>query len=241
MTDSTTTPPDVTTDRPRQIVIINAGTSEPSSSRMVADRIAQKTIDQLTAEGVATTARVTELGPLAGEIAHAIVSGIPEGRLLEVVQSLAAADGLIVTTPIYKAGISGLLKSFIDILDNDLLIATPVVLAASAGSARHALVIDDQMRPLLAFMRTLTAPTSVFAAPEDWADPALTRRVERAAAELAALVSSGVSDMITGRVWASYQHTFGGNARPGEGVAEIDFDSDMMRLATGISTPAGAA
>jgi FMN reductase len=239
MTNSTT-PPNVTLDRPRKIVIINAGTSEPSSSRMLADRIAQKTIDQLAADGVATTASVIELGPLAGDVAHAIVSGIPEGRLLEVLQSLAGADGLIVTTPIYKAGISGLLKSFIDILDNDLLIAKPVVLAASAGSARHALVIDDQMRPLLAFMRTLTAPTSVFAAPEDWADPALTRRIERAAAELTALVSSGVSDMITGRVWGSYHHSFGGNARPGDGVDQIDLNTDMMRLATGASTPAAS-
>jgi FMN reductase len=232
------TSPNVTADRPRQLAIVNAGTSDPSSSRMLADRIAQKTIDQLAAEGIAATARVTELGPLAGEIAHAIVSGIPEGSLLEAVQSLAAVDGLILTTPIYKAGISGLLKSFVDILDNDLLIAKPVVLAASAGSARHALVIDDQMRPLLAFMRALTAPTSVFAAPEDWADAALARRIERSAAELAALISSGVSDMITGRAWGSYQHTFGGNARPGDGLADIDFDTDMMRLATGASTPA---
>jgi FMN reductase len=240
MTPSTTQSTE-TDDRARQIAIINAGTSDPSSSRMLADRIAQKTIDQLAAEGIEATARVIELGPLAGDIAHAIVSGIPDGRLLEAVQSLAGVDGLIVTTPIYKAGISGLLKSFMDILDNDLLIAKPVVLAASAGSARHALVIDDQLRPLLAFMRTLTAPTSVFAAPEDWADPALTRRIGRAAAELAALISSGVSDMITGRVWGSYQHSFGGNARPGDGVAEIDFDTDMMRLATGVSTPAPTA
>jgi FMN reductase len=232
-----TTHQDETVERTRQIAIVNAGTSDPSSSRMLADRIAQKTIDHLAGEGITATVRVIELGPLAGDIAHAIVSGIPEGRLLDVVQSLAGVDGLVMTTPIYKAGISGLLTSFVDILDNDLLIAKPVVLAASAGSARHALVIDDQMRPLLAFMRTLTAPTSVFAAPEDWADPALTRRIARAATELGALISSGVSDMITGRVWSSYQHSFGGNARPGDGVAEIDFDTDMMRLATGVSTP----
>jgi FMN reductase len=221
---------------PRRIVVINAGTSDPSSSRLLADRITQHTIDQLTTHGLAATAQIIELGPLAGDLAHAIVSGIPEGRLLEAVQSLATADGVIFTTPIYKAGISGLLKSFVDVVDNDLLIAKPVVLAASAGSARHALVIDDQMRPLLAFMRSLTAPTSVFAAPEDWADPALTRRITRAATELAALIASGVSEMITGRAWKSYQHTFGGAARPAHGEDEVDFDTDMMRLATGAST-----
>ena len=55
-------------------------------------------------------------------------------------------------------------KSFVDGLDNDLLIAKLVVLAATAGSSRHALVVDEQMRSLFAYMRALTLPTSVFAA-----------------------------------------------------------------------------
>ena len=88
----------------------------------------------------------------------------------------------------YKAGISGLFKSFVDVLDNDLLIAKPVVLAATAGSSRHALVVDEQMRPLFAYMRALTLPTSVFAAPEDWGAAELGERVERAATELAVVV-----------------------------------------------------
>ena len=91
------------------------------------------------------------------------------------------ADGIIAAAPVYKAGASGLFTSFFHVLDNDLLIGKPVVLAATAGTARHALVADDQMRSLFAFLRTLTAPTSLFAAPEDWSDPALNKRVDRAA------------------------------------------------------------
>ncbi|MBF4617483.1 NAD(P)H-dependent oxidoreductase [Clavibacter sp. VKM Ac-2873] len=226
--------PDTATNRTRRIIVINGGTSDPSSSRMLADRIAQKSIDQLALHGIPSTTRVLELGPLAGEISHAIVSGIPAGELVDAVEVLASADGIIVSTPVYKAGISGLVKSFIDILDNDLLIATPVVLAATAGSARHALVADDHLRPLFAYMRALIAPTAVFAAPEDWADPALGRRIDRAAAELAALVSSGVADVITGRMWNGYQHTFGSSARPADAVdTSVDFDTDLMRLAAG--------
>jgi len=217
----------------RRIVIVNAGTSDPSSSRMLADRIAQKTIDQLRTQGIGSTASVIELGPLAGEIAHAIVSGFPQEDLLAAIGKLAAADGVIVATPVYKAGISGLFKSFVDILDNDLLIAKPIVLAATAGTARHALVIDDQLRPLFAFMRALTTPTSVFAAPEDWADSSFTGRITRAAVELAAMVASDISAAITGEVWDSYQHSFGSNARPESGADTIDFDTDLMRLATG--------
>ncbi|MEH1031435.1 CE1759 family FMN reductase [Micromonospora profundi] len=217
---------------PRRIVVVNAGIGTSSSSRRLADRIAQKALDQLTVQRVPATVSVIDLGPLAGEISHAIVSGHPQGELLAAIQTLAAADGAVVATPVYKAGISGLLKSFVDILDNDLLIATPIALAATAGTARHALVIDDQLRPLFAFMRAMPVPTSVFAAPEDWADPTLGRRIDRTAIELATLVASSIRSAITGQGWDRYQHTWGGNARP-DRPQEVDFDTDLMRLATG--------
>lgn len=223
----------MSSQEPKQIVIVNGGTSDPSSSLMIANRIADKTLQQLKAQEVDATVRVINLGPLSGEIAHSIVSGFAEGELLEAIKALATADGAIFTTPIYKAGMSGLFKSFIDILDNDLLIAKPVVLAASAGTARHSLVIDDQIRPLFAFMRTLVAPTSVFASPDDWGDTVFGRRIERAATELAALIASDVGKAITGKAWDKYQHNFGSNSEPGSGAVEVDFDSDLMRLATG--------
>ncbi|MFF9564883.1 NAD(P)H-dependent oxidoreductase [Leifsonia sp. NPDC014704] len=83
----------------------------------------------------------------------------------------------------YKAGPSGLFTSFFQVLDNDLLIAKPVVLGATAGTARHALVVDGEMRSLFAFLRTMTTPTSVFASTEDWQDKALGKRIDRAARE----------------------------------------------------------
>jgi len=219
-------------DQRRHLVVVNAGTSSPSSSRMIADRIATATVEQLRSSGTDAVVDVVDLGPLAGEIAHAIVSGDPHGDLVDAIRLLAAADGLVVSTPVYKAGMSGLLKSFVDVLDNDLLIATPVVLAATAGSARHALVPDDQMRPLFAYLRAIVAPTSVFAAPDDWADPALTARIRRSATELAALVSSGVRATITGASWDRYQHSWGGTVT-GDSSGSIDLDTDLMRLATG--------
>ncbi len=71
----------------------------------------------------------------------------------EAIERLAAADAIIASTPVYKAGISGLFKSFADLIDNDLLIAKPVILAATGGTARHAMVVDEQLRPLFAFLR----------------------------------------------------------------------------------------
>ena len=215
----------------KRLVVISAGTGNPSSTRQLADRIAQKSLDAL---GDGSTVKVIELGPLAVDTARAAVAGFPGEALQEAIDRLAAADAIIVATPIYKAGISGLLKTFVDILDNDLIVAKPVLLAATGGTPRHALVIDDQLRPLFAYMRALTLPTSVYAAPEDWGTSELGTRIERAATELAVMVESGVEQQIADRAWTGYQHQFAGNARRAERSADdVDFDSPLMRLAAG--------
>jgi len=104
------------------------------------------------------------------------------------------------------------------------------VLAATAGTARHALVADDQMRSLFAYLRTLAGPTSVFAAPEDWSDPALAKRADRAAFELVLLMESGFARQIRDESWPSYQHQYGS---AGGTETAIDLDTDLMRLAAG--------
>ena len=223
---------------PVRLVVVNAGVSDPSSTRMLVDRIAQKSLDRLSAAGVTVTLSIIDLAPLAVDIAKAIVAGFPGEKVQSAIETLANADAIIAATPIYKAGMSGLFKSFIDLLDNDLIIAKPVVLAATAGTARHAMVADEQMRPLFAFLRALPVPTSIFAAPEDWSSPERSARIDRAANELTQLVLSGVGRSITNAGWEGYQHQFGGNASKAEHQAQdINFDSDLMHLAAGGSLP----
>src|SRR3954454_11713265 len=188
---------------PKRLVVISAGTGNPSATRQLTDRIARKSLDRL---GPDAAVSVIELGPLAADTARAAVAGFPGPELRAAIDRLAAADGIIAAAPVYKAGVSGLFKTFIDVLDNDLLVAKPVLLAATGGTARHALVIDDQMRPLFAFMRALTVPTSVYAAPEDWGSTDLGSRIDRAATELAVLVGAGVEQQVADRAWSSYRH-----------------------------------
>ncbi|MGC5007673.1 CE1759 family FMN reductase [Streptomyces sp. DT203] len=221
-------------DKSLRLVVVSAGVSEPSSTRLLADRTAQKVLDLLLESDRPATVGVIELGPLAVDIAQAIVSGFPGERLKTAFARLAAADAVIASTPVYKAGISGLFKSFADILDNDLLIAKPVILAATAGTSRHAMVVDEQLRPLFAFLRALPVPTSLFAAPEDWGQAALGDRIQRAATELVLLLRSGVGRSIADGAWTGYQHQFGGNATRAERSADdVDFTTDLMRLAAG--------
>jgi FMN reductase len=228
------------------LVVVSAGTSDPSSTRMLADRTAQRVAVLAERRGATVRIRVIDLRELATDITTALTSQLITPKLQQAIDSLGAADGLIAAAPVYKAGPSGLFTSFFHVLDNDLLIGKPVVLAATAGTARHALVVDDQMRPLFAYLRTLPVPTSLFAAPEDWGgrvgepgypEPgdgeqqgALDKRVDRAAVELVLLMESGFARQVRGESWQSYQHEFGSD---GGRELDIDTDSDLMRLATG--------
>lgn len=216
--------------RPYQLVVVSGGTSNPSSTRMLADRVAGRVGALAGNRGAQVTVSVIDLRELATEITTALVSQLMGPKMTAAVEKLAAADGLVVAAPVYKAAPSGLLTSFFHVLDNDLLIAKPVILAATAGTARHALVVDEQMRALFAFLRTMTVPTSLFATAEDWSDTDLNKRIDRAALELVLLMESEFAHQVKDESWNSYQHTFGS---AGGSVTTIDLDTDLMRLAAG--------
>jgi FMN reductase len=213
-----------------RLAVVSAGTGDPSSTRLLADRAAERAAALASRHGHEVTVSVIELREISADISTALVSQLITPRLQQAIDVLRDADGIIAAAPVYKAGPSGLFTSFFGVLDNDLLIAKPVVLAATAGTARHALVADDQMRPMFAYLRTMTVPTSLFAAPEDWSDPALAGRIDRAALELVLLMESGFARAIRDESWQSYQHEYGS---AGGTELSIDLDTDLMRLATG--------
>ena len=213
-----------------RLVLVSAGTSDPSSTRLLADRAAGRVTALAARRGHEVTVGAIELREIAADISTALVSQLVTPKLQQAITAIGEADGIIAAAPVYKAGPSGLFTSFFGVLDNDLLIAKPVVLAATAGTARHALVADEAMRPMFAYLRTMTAPTALFAAPEDWSDPALNTRIDRAAVELVLLMESGFAGKIKDESWQSYQHEYGS---AGGTETAIDLGSDMMRLATG--------
>jgi FMN reductase len=206
------------------LVVINAGTGDPSSTRLLADRTAQRVA--ALAEGV--DIRTIDLREIATEVTTALVSQHVSPGLRAAMDAVAAADGVIAATPVYAAGPSGLFTSFFQVLETDTLIGTPVILAATAGTGRHALVADDQMRGMFGYLRAMTVPTALFAAPEDWADAALTARIDRAAVELVALMQADVARIVRGSNSSRYQTQLGSPNDPG-----IQLDSDLMRLAAG--------
>jgi FMN reductase len=220
----------MTTRPPLSLVVVSAGTSDPSTTRLLADRTAARVTAFARDRGRQVSTTVIDLRELATEITSAITSRLVGARLARAVAALGAADGIVASTPVYKAGASGLFTSFFQVLDDDLLIAKPVILAATAGTARHALVVDDQLRGLFAYLRALPVPTSLFAASEDWNDPALAERVDRAAVELVLLMDSEFARQVKESSWHSYQHEYGSAGGTEYGV---DLDSDLMKLAAG--------
>ncbi len=218
---------------PLSLVVVNAGVSDPSSTKLLADRASSRVraLGQARGRGVTTT--VIDLRELLPELPAALASEHFGEGFKRAISALVDADGIIAAAPVYKAGASGLFTSFFQVLDNDLLIGKPVILAATAGTARHALVVDKEMRSLFAYLRTLTVPTSLFAATEDWQDKALTGRIDRAALELVLLMESGFAKAVRDESWQNYQHEYGSAGGTETG---IDLESDLMRLATGGTT-----
>ncbi|WP_328480400.1 FMN reductase [Streptomyces sp. NBC_00377] len=167
-----------------KLVVVSAGLSVPSSTRLLADRLAAATAGRTSAQ-----AQVVELRDLAVEIAHNFTNGFPGRKLAAALEAVTEADGLIVVTPVFSASYSGLFKSFFDVLDPDALAGKPVLIAATGGSARHSLVLEHALRPLFSYLRAVVVPTAVYAASEDWGAEGLPERIERAAAELASLMT----------------------------------------------------
>jgi FMN reductase len=178
----------------RRIVVVNGGLGQPSSTRLLAERLAAATSDALLEHGVEADVEIVDLRSLAHPLADAVVTGFATGALKDALSAMSAADGVIAVSPVYQASFSGLFKTFFDVLDEGALAGTPVLLAATAGTARHSLVIEHALRPMFAYLKAVAVPSGVFAASEDWgsvrAEQSLGRRVEAAATELAALVAA---------------------------------------------------
>lgn len=170
-----------------KLVVVSAGLSVPSSTRLLADRLTEA----VRAEIPTVSVQIVELRELATAIAHHLVTGFPNAALHEAIEAVAQADGLIAVTPVFAASYSGLFKSFFDLIDPDALAGTPVLIAATGGTARHSLALDHAVRPLFAYLHALVLPTAVFAASADWGDEGdaftagLPGRITRAATELA--------------------------------------------------------
>ena len=175
----------------RRLVVITAGLSQPSSTRLLADRLAAASERAAVSAGDTVEIETIELRAHAQDLANNLLTGFPAPALREATERVLGADGLTAVSPIFNASYSGLFKTFFDVLERDSLEGMPVLIAATGGTARHSLALEHALRPLFAYLGATVVPTAVYAATEDWGhaerpdDVDLSDRIERAGAELA--------------------------------------------------------
>lgn len=178
----------------RSIAVISAGITEPSSTRLLADRLTDATVAALVRGGGAEgepVVEVVDVRDVAHDLTNNVLTGFASPALQAKLDAIVGADAVIAVTPTYSASYSGLFKMLVDVLPKESLRDKPVLLGATGGTARHSLAIDHALRPLFAYLGALVAPVAVFAASEDWGSVDAGRlgaRIERAGDAFARLL-----------------------------------------------------
>jgi FMN reductase len=177
-----------------RLTIVSGGLRQPSSTRLLADRLGQAVQQELCHAGVEVTSSVIELRRFGRAIMDAMLTGFPVTELEEAFETVARADGLIAVTPAFNASFSGLFKSFFDVLPEESLTDMPVLIAATGGTERHSLVLEHALRPMFSYLHAVVSPTGVYAATDDFgtrqASGGLAERIGKAAADIARLLRS---------------------------------------------------
>jgi FMN reductase len=174
-----------------RLVVVSAGLSQPSSTRLLADQLAEATTRHLP-EPASVVA--VELRDLAHDITNAMLTGFAPPALQAVLDELAAADAVIAVTPTFNASFSGLFKSFFDVVGTEILVDTPVLLGATGGTERHSLVLEHALRPMFSYLHAVVSPTGVYAATHDFGaqdgSVGLSERIGKAADDFARLLQA---------------------------------------------------
>ncbi|MET8348512.1 MULTISPECIES: FMN reductase [unclassified Micromonospora] len=174
----------------RTIAVVSAGLRQPSSTRMLADRLADAVRRELERLGAEVDVELIEVRDHGHDLVNNLLAGYPSEELERVQDTVRRAHALVAVTPTFSGSYNGIFKMFVDVLDDTALIDKPVLIAATGGTGRHSLVLEHALRPLFSYLRAVVVPTGVFAAPEDWgagdaAQGSLVQRIDRAAGELA--------------------------------------------------------
>ena len=151
------------------IIGISGSLTRPSRTTALVGTI----LDHFTEAG--EDHRLIELVDEAPHLFRTTPRGTLSGRAEAIVEAVEQADLLVVGTPVYRASYTGALKHLFDIVDHRALRGTPVLLAATGGTALHGLMIEHQLRPLFGFFNALTLPTAIYALEGDFEAHVLTR------------------------------------------------------------------
>lgn len=206
-----------------RLVTVSAGLGQPSTTQLLADRLTGAVTTALRERGTRVETTTVALRNLAHDLTTMLLTRAPAPELQASLDAVAGADALVAVSPIYSGSYNGLFKTFFDVLDEGVLRGVPVLLGATAGTARHSLAIDHALRPLFAHLGALAVPTAVFAATDDFGHSSgvrddddvapLADRVRRAADDLADVVASRAPRVVADPMaFTPFEEMLGGDA-----------------------------
>lgn len=163
-----------------KVAVVSGSPRDPSRTHGLLQAVVERLQARLPVE--LHWVRIAELG---GVLAGSLERDSASPALLPHLRAVEEADLIIAGSPVYRASYTGLFKHFFDLVDYQALKGVPVLLAATGGGERHALMIDHQLRPLFAFFQAHSLPYGLYATPEAFsghglADAAQLERIERA-------------------------------------------------------------
>jgi len=85
-----------------------------------------------------------------------------EGDTKYVAETLMEADAIIIGTPIFQASIPGTLKNIFDLLPERGLADKVVSIIVTAGTSKHYLIAEQQLKPILSYMKAHIVQSYVF-------------------------------------------------------------------------------
>ena len=156
------------------IVAVSGSLHSPSKTTVLVREILEGFADRTRARVRAPTSRsrrTSSSSPTSGASSRARSAATSCSPLAEdALRRIESATLLIVASPVYRASFTGLFKHVFDFVGQYALIDKPVLLAATGGSDRHALIIEHQFRPLFSFFQAITLPIGVYASDTDFVD-----------------------------------------------------------------------
>ena len=174
--------PQTSLTAPLRVVGISGSLQAPSRTTALVRAIVDEVGRRVPADP--TVIELATLGPrLAGALRRDDVSPEVEAAL-ELIES---ADLIVAASPVYRGSFTGLFKHLFDFVGQYALVGRPVLVAATGGGERHALMLEHQLRPLFGFFQALTLPVGVYASDSDFVDH------EVASPEVVARISKSVS------------------------------------------------
>lgn len=142
---------------PLRVVAVVGTTGPVSKTKALAELI----IGRLAAR-TEVSAEVIEIHELNPGLGAAIERDQLDDRAAAAIMAVESADLLIAATPVFRGAYTGLFKHFFDFVGQYALASKPVLLVATGGSDRHAMIIDQVLRPLFGFFQAWTAPMGIY-------------------------------------------------------------------------------